>query len=78
MSHTNVTIPESFNTQDRLIEEIELLKFQKSRLEKRIRYLEDEFKNVFDAVKEWGYVDLTYGKETIVLVEKFKEQHGGE
>lgn len=69
MAHWNVTIPESFDYKERLTEELELIKFQKSRLEKRVRHLEDELQNIFESVKEHKFVELTYGDDCLRLVE---------
>lgn len=69
-AHTNVTVPESFDRKIELMEKIEVLELQKQQLSKRLGYVEAEFQNVFEAIKKYGYVDLSYEGETIRLVQK--------
>lgn len=69
-SWTNGKIPEAYSTQDNLVLKIKLLEtelaFVKSKLDSSLR----EFENVYDSIKEYGYIELSYGKDCIVLVEK--------
>ena len=76
MSYTNVKVPNRFCPTQRLFEEIALLKFKNERLEKKVDELISEIENIFQAVKEWGHVDLTCRGETIVLIEQSKPVEG--
>jgi hypothetical protein len=73
MTHINVKVPESFDREEQMRDQIELLGFEKQRLLKKLDYMRDEFQNIFESVKKHGYVELTYSGEKIVLVDKDKQ-----
>lgn len=58
--YTNVTLPDQFDQSDSFIEQIELLKFQNDRLNKKLDRLYRELENIPNAIEEYGYVDLSY------------------
>ena len=60
--YTNVYIPDQFDQQKSLIEQIELLKFEKSRLNKEIESLYLLLENIPNAIEEYGYVNLSYDR----------------
>ena len=67
MSHTNVTIPDRFSTQDTLVEKIHLLEFQLKRKTDQLDYLEKEFANIPEAIEKYGYVDLSNSNGRFVM-----------
>jgi hypothetical protein len=60
--YTNVTIPQQFDQTESFIEQIELLKFEKDRLNKRLDYLYRCLDNIPGAIEEFGFIDLVYDK----------------
>jgi hypothetical protein len=66
-----VTLPEQFDQYDSFVEQIELLKFEKERLRKKLDRLYQELENIPNAVRQYGYVDICYDKnKKITLIEK--------
>jgi hypothetical protein len=67
--YTNVEIPEQFDQRDSFIEQIELLKFEKTRLIKKNEYLYSVLENIPNAIIEYGHVDLRFdnGKKTLKI-----------
>ncbi len=61
--YTNVYLPTQFDQTDSHIEQIELLKFEKSRLQKKIDWLYLVLDNIPNAIEEYGHVDLHYDKK---------------
>jgi hypothetical protein len=72
--YTNVQIPDRFDNVTSLIEQVELLKFEKSRLEKKIEYLHSILENIPMAIDEYGYVDVSYDKNKHMRIAKIKEE----
>lgn len=66
----NGTIPDISSTYDMLTLKIKLLETELSFVRAKLDNTINEFENVYESVKKHGYINLTYGKETIVLIEK--------
>ena len=75
MSYTNETIPTSRDFDEfELHRELEKNRADISLLEEQLMVLSNKLRNIFEAVEEWGYVDLRYGDKKIKLVKEIKSE----
>lgn len=72
-SHTNVNLPSRWDGSVERELEQEKLKLEAKFYKEQFEWMCREMENVVEAVREWGYVDLTVGKEKIKLQEYSKE-----
>ena len=64
-SYTNVYIPDRFDSNTQLREKINDLENKIKWLNQQLDSYERELHNIPRAIKEYGYVEITYDKQTI-------------
>ena len=64
---TNVTLPNRFSLSETLRERIVMLQCELDLKDKKISYLEKEFENIPEAIKQYGYVDLSDHKGKFIM-----------
>jgi DNA-binding transcriptional regulator YhcF (GntR family) len=71
-AHWNVTIPEHVYGDYIRVQAVDWHKQQAELeyLKDRLKYVVNEFENVFESVEQHGYVELRRGSETLTLVEQ--------
>jgi hypothetical protein len=70
MAWTNVTIPELFSTEEMYRKKIHDLTSELDYATKQVDRLLKEIMNIPEAIKKYGYVDISYGKDQMTIVEK--------
>lgn len=68
MAHTNVTIYPEYCTIEQFSIKIQMLEAELAILKKRYTYTIREMENIFEAIEEYGHVDLTLGSKTMRII----------
>lgn len=73
MAYTNVQIPSQRDSLSQALEMLDRANFERDLYKKRAESYEKILQNIPAAIKELGYVNISYQNETMTLIEKIKK-----